>query len=69
MLANHVLFWNTRALSRLRGEKPGPAPSNNEETFNSFDAATWNKTVHDLADVEDSRVKPPNQPTLTGSTT
>lgn len=48
MLANHLLFWNSRALGQLRGQKPGPAPSNNEETFNSFDAATWNRTVHDL---------------------
>ena len=23
-------------------------PSNNDETFNDFDAATWTKTVHDL---------------------
>ncbi|HZL25782.1 MAG TPA: DinB family protein [Acidobacteriaceae bacterium] len=48
MLAYHLLFWNTRALEQMKGEKPAAAPSNNEETFNDFDAATWAKTVHDL---------------------
>jgi uncharacterized damage-inducible protein DinB len=48
MLTYHLLFWNTNALARLKGEKPAPVPSNNEETFNDFDAATWTKTVHDL---------------------
>ncbi len=48
MLANHLLFWNTRALAQLKGQKPGPPPSSNDETFNSFDAASWSKTVHDL---------------------
>jgi len=48
MLAYHLLFWNTRALEQMKGEKTGAAPSNNEETFNDFDAATWAKTVHDL---------------------
>ncbi len=48
MLAYHLLFWNTRALEQMKGEKPAPAPSNNDETFNDFDAATWTKTVHDL---------------------
>lgn len=48
MLAHHLLFWNSRALAQLRGQNPGAPPSNNEETFNSFDAASWNKIVHDL---------------------
>ena len=48
MLAYHLLFWNTNALARLKGEKAPPVPSNNDETFNDFDAATWTKTVHDL---------------------
>ena len=48
MLANHLLFWNSRALAQLRGEKTAPAPSDNEETFNHFDAASWNKIVQDL---------------------
>src|ERR1700743_2808354 len=36
MLAYHLLFWNTRALEQMKGEKPGPPPSNNDETFNDF---------------------------------
>lgn len=48
MLAYHLLFWNTHALAQLRGEKPGADPKDNEETFNKFDAAAWNKTVQDL---------------------
>src|ERR1700743_2952707 len=48
MLAYHLLFWNARAVQQLKGEKPAAAPSNNDETFNDFDAATWTKTVHDL---------------------
>ena len=48
MLAYHLLFWNRNALAGLKGEKAPPVPSNNEETFNEFDAANWAKTVHDL---------------------
>jgi uncharacterized damage-inducible protein DinB len=48
MLAYHLLFYNTRSLATFKGEKPAPVPSNNDETFNDFDAATWTKTVHDL---------------------
>jgi hypothetical protein len=48
MLTYHLLFWNRRALEQMKGEKPAAAPSNNDETFNDFDAATWAKTVHDL---------------------
>jgi uncharacterized damage-inducible protein DinB len=48
MLAYHLLFWNTNALAQLKGEKSSPVPSNNDETFNDFDAANWTKTVHDL---------------------
>ncbi|MEO8727082.1 MAG: DinB family protein [Acidobacteriaceae bacterium] len=48
MLAYHLLFWNARSLAQLKGEKQSAAPSNNDETFNDFDAATWSKTVHDL---------------------
>ena len=47
MLAYHLLFWNNNALAGLKGEKRTD-PSNNEETFNDFDAANWAKTVHDL---------------------
>ena len=48
MLTYHLLFWNTNSLAKLKGEKAPPVPSNNDETFNQFDAATWTKTVHDL---------------------
>lgn len=47
MLAYHILFWDQNSLARLKGEKP-PNPSNNDETFNDYDAASWTKTVHDL---------------------
>ena len=48
MLAYHLWFWNARVLAGLKGEKVAPAPSNNDETFNDFDAATWTRIVHDL---------------------
>ncbi len=48
MLTYHLLFWNNHTLAQLSGKKPGPVPSNNDETFNDFDAASWPKTVHDL---------------------
>ena len=48
MLAYHLWFWNARALAQFKGEKQPPPPSNNDETFNEFDAATWSRTTHDL---------------------
>jgi uncharacterized damage-inducible protein DinB len=48
MLAYHLYFWNNNALARLKGEKAPPVPSNNDETFNDWDATTWTRTVHDL---------------------
>ncbi len=48
MLAYHLWFWNSRTLAELKGQKVAPAPSNNDETFNDFDAATWTRIVHDL---------------------
>ena len=47
MLAYHLVFWNENALARLHGEKP-TAPSNNDETFNDFDATHWNDIVQRL---------------------
>lgn len=47
MLAYHLVFWNENALSRLRGEKR-TNPSNNDETFNDFDAAHWDNIVQRL---------------------
>ena len=51
MLAYHLWFWNARALAQFKGQTVPPAPGNNDETFNTFDAATWTKTVHDLDQV------------------
>jgi uncharacterized damage-inducible protein DinB len=47
MLAHHLVFWNENTLARLHGEKPAN-PSNNDETFNAFDAAQWNDIVQRL---------------------
>jgi len=47
-LANHILFWNERQLQKFKGEKETPFNGNNEETFNSFDKATWTQTVKKL---------------------
>ena len=47
MLAHHLVFWNENVLARLRGEKPAD-PSNNDATFNDFDAAHWDDIVQRL---------------------
>ena len=47
MLANHLLLWNTDSLMRFNGETPKEV-TNNDETFNSFDAASWPQTVAKL---------------------
>jgi hypothetical protein len=47
-LTNHLLFWNTRALQKLTGEKPAAFSGNNDETFNKFDAKSWAETVSAL---------------------
>jgi hypothetical protein len=52
MLAFHLWYWDARALARLQGTDPDKASGkyggNNDETFNDFNAATWDRTVHDL---------------------
>ncbi|WP_213807538.1 DinB family protein [Granulicella sp. dw_53] len=48
MLAYHLLFWNTNALARFKGEKTPPTPDDNNETFNKFDATSWSQTVQKL---------------------
>lgn len=48
MIAYHLLFWNTNALAKFKGEKAPPVPADNSETFNDFDAAKWAETVHKL---------------------
>jgi hypothetical protein len=48
MLAYHLLYWNTQALAQLKGEKVPPPTSDNNETFNKFDATSWPGTVKKL---------------------
>ena len=49
MIAYHLLYWNNAALAQLKGEKVATT-SDNTETFNKFDAATWADTVKKLDD-------------------
>ncbi len=44
-LANHLVFWNSRTLAKLRGEPEPKWSGNNDETFNEFDAARWAETT------------------------
>lgn len=48
MIAYHLLYWNTQALAKLKGEKVPPPTSDNTETFNKFDATNWPETVKKL---------------------
>jgi uncharacterized damage-inducible protein DinB len=50
-LAHHLVFWNRRTLSSLKGEKPGQFSGNNEETFDKFDSKVWNEIVQQLDQV------------------
>jgi uncharacterized damage-inducible protein DinB len=50
-LANHLVFWNLQELAKFKGETPAKFSGNNDETFNSFDAKSWNDTVKRLDDV------------------
>ena len=50
-LTYHLVFWNRQNLARLKGEKPENFSGNNDETFNKFDAKTWNDTVQQLDQV------------------
>ena len=47
-LANHLLFWDARALADFKGEKKPAFNGNNDETFNDFNAAQWADTVKKL---------------------
>src|SRR5580698_3512851 len=42
MIANHILFWDRNALAQLKGE-PTTSPNTNDETFNDFNPANWQK--------------------------
>ncbi|MGA2571074.1 MAG: DinB family protein [Terracidiphilus sp.] len=50
-LAYHLWFWDSRALAGFKGEKPPAFSGNNDETFNSFDAAQWDDLVKKLDQV------------------
>jgi uncharacterized damage-inducible protein DinB len=50
-LTNHLVFWNTRTLAKLRGEPEAKFSGNNDETFNKFDATQWSTLVHQLDQV------------------
>jgi uncharacterized damage-inducible protein DinB len=50
-LANHLLFWDTDALARFKGETPPKFSGNNDETFNNFDVKQWDDTVKKLDQV------------------
>jgi uncharacterized damage-inducible protein DinB len=50
-LAAHLVFWNRQQLAKFNGEASPAFSGDNNETFNSFDAAKWTATVRDLNDV------------------
>jgi uncharacterized damage-inducible protein DinB len=50
-LAYHLVFWNRRNLANLKGEKVEKFSGSNDETFDKFDAKTWNETVKQLDEV------------------
>ncbi|HKW57100.1 MAG TPA: DinB family protein [Candidatus Acidoferrum sp.] len=47
-LAYHILYWDRRNLENLKGEKLEKFSGNNDETFDKFDAKSWNETVQQL---------------------
>ncbi len=66
-LAYHLVFWNTNALMRMKGETPPKFSGNNDETFDKFDTKRWNETVQQLdkvmTDIE-KFVESADEPTL-----
>ncbi len=50
-LAYHLWFWDARALSQFKGEKPPAFSGNNDETFDNFTAAQWDELVKKLDQV------------------
>src|SRR5262245_5429335 len=50
-LAAHLVFWNRQQLAKFNGETPAAFSGDNNETFNSFDAAKWTATVRELDEV------------------
>jgi uncharacterized damage-inducible protein DinB len=50
-LANHLVFWDREMLAKFKGETPAKFDGNNDETFNDFDAKSWDTTVKQLDQV------------------
>ena len=50
-LAYHLVYWNRRNLQRLKGEPLDKFSGKNDDTFDKFDAKTWNETVQQLDQV------------------
>ncbi len=50
-LAYHLWYWDDRALTQFKGEKPAPFDGNNNETFDNFNAAQWDDLVKKLDQV------------------
>jgi uncharacterized damage-inducible protein DinB len=50
-LAYHLVFWNREELAKFKGEAKVPVPSDNNETFDRFDAKQWADTVKQLDEV------------------
>ena len=48
-LANHLVFWDSSSLARLKGEHPQD-PADNNDTF-KFDPKDWDATVKRFDDV------------------
>jgi DinB superfamily len=50
-LTYHLLFWNGRELTKFTGKPSEKFSGNNDETFDKFDAKSWNDTVKQLDEV------------------
>src|ERR1700730_2620457 len=50
-LAYHLWYWDDRALTQFKGEKPAAFDGNNNETFDNFNAAQWDDLVKKLNQV------------------
>lgn len=44
-LAYHIWYWNWRNVANMKGEKLEKFSGNNDETFDKFDAESWDETV------------------------
>src|ERR1700678_3729788 len=50
-VATHLVFWDRESLAKFKGEKPAKFDGNNDETFNNFDAKSWDETMKQLDQV------------------